>query len=284
VIFVVLLAFLKQKLLHTKKHGEPQVRQFEITYFAVTMALHYFQYLKESGKKEIAVLCDPDNHPDKTKEVVLKALENGFGTFLVGGSLVSVGNTRQCVRLIKELGAERVILFPGNETQIAEEADAILFLSLISGRNAEFLIGKHVHAAMHIKRSGLNTIPTAYMLVESGKLTSAQYMSSTMPLPYNKPDIAAATATAGELLGLQLFYLDAGSGADHPVPSGIIKAVSQAIDGPIFVGGGIRSSAEAEHAFKHGADCVVIGNGAFDSPELIDELAESLVQLNQWKA
>src|SRR5690606_37228031 len=135
-----------------------------------------------------------------------------------------------------------VIIFPGSANQICDSADGILLLSLISGRNPEFLIGAHVTAAARLRVSGIEILPTAYMLIDGGAATTVSYISNTLPLPADKPDIAACTAMAGEMLGLRLIHMDAGSGAKNPVPNAIIRAVREAVDLPIIVGGGIRTA------------------------------------------
>ena len=242
-----------------------------------------FQHLKNKKinlNKGIAVLIDPDQHGQKTKEIFSIANEHGIDLFLVGGSLVSAGITNDCIQDLKNLGAQNVVIFPGHEMQVSENADAILFMSLISGRNPDFLIGKHVTAAPWIRKHNIEPIPTGYMLIESGKLTSAVYMSGTMPLPNDKPDIAAATALAGEMLGLKLMYLDAGSGAQTPVPQKLIHAVSNTVDSIIFVGGGIKCVKDAENAWKSGADYIVVGNGIFNHLELLQELCLSMNTYN----
>lgn len=236
---------------------------------------------KQNKLKNLAVLIDPDQHDDELHSLFLQSKQNDISLFLVGGSLVSKGITKDCVRDLKSWGAENVILFPGNEIQLCENADALLFMSLISGRNSEYLIGKQVTAAPWIKKSGIESLPTGYMLVESGKLTSANYISGTLPIPNDKPDIAAATAIAGELLGMNNLYLDAGSGAKQPVPAQIIKSVNKNTDSILWVGGGIRSAKEAKTAWTNGADIVVVGNGLFEIPDLIEEISAEMQILNQ---
>jgi phosphoglycerol geranylgeranyltransferase len=236
---------------------------------------------KEKKQKSIAVLCDPDTPASEISQQVKKAIQLGIDIFLVGGSHVSQNSTASCVALLKELGAPNITLFPGNELHVVDEADAILFMSLISGRNPEFLIAKQVAAAPWVKKSNMEAIPTGYMLVESGKLTSALYISGTLPLPNNKPDIAAATAMAGELLGMKLFYLDAGSGAEYPIPQNIIHAVNQNTEGIVFVGGGIRTPLAAASAWNSGADVVVIGNGIFENPQLLENICDQVLLVNQ---
>lgn len=174
-----------------------------------------------------------------------------------------------------------VVLFPGNSLHIEPSADAILFLSLISGRNPEFLIGQHVIAAPLLKKSGLEILPTGYMLVDSGTATTVSYVSGTTPLPYDKPSVAACTAMAGEMLGLQIMYLDAGSGARRPVSPDLVAAVRAAVDTPIVVGGGINTGEKAYNAFKAGADLIVVGNGIEQDPDLLPQLSAVVQEFNQ---
>ncbi len=242
------------------------------------MRYNQLKNLQKKGQKEIAILIDPDELGERTPVIINTALQNNIIWFLVGGSLVSEGNTRNTIALLKEAGAPNVILFPGNEIQLVENADALLFMSLISSRNPEFLIGKQVAAAPWVKRSGIEAIPTGYMLVESGKLTSALYMSGSIPMPNDKPDIAAATAMAGELLGMKVLYLDAGSGAQEPVPAKIIDAVKQNTDTVLFVGGGIKTPENILQTWLSGADIAVVGNAIFEDPKLIEEL----IQMRQY--
>ena len=242
------------------------------------MRYNQLKNLQKKGQKEIAILIDPDELGERTPVIINTALQNNIIWFLVGGSLVSEGNTRNTIALLKEAGAPNVILFPGNEIQLVENADALLFMSLISSRNPEFLIGKQVAAAPWVKRSGIEAIPTGYMLVESGKLTSALYMSGSIPMPNDKPDIAAATAMAGELLGMKVLYLDAGSGAQEPVPAKIIDAVKQNTDTILFVGGGIKTPENILQTWLSGADIAVVGNAIFEDPKLIEEL----IQMRQY--
>ncbi len=246
----------------------------------MSSVIQHLQTKKNHHLKGIAVLIDPDQFGQKTKEIYSIANSFGVDLFLVGGSLVSSGITQECIQELKLMGAKNVVLFPGHEMQLSPNADAILFMSLISGRNPEFLIGKHVSAAPWIKKNNLETIPTGYMLVESGKLTSAVYMSGTTPIPSDKPDIAAATAMAGEMLGLKLMYLDAGSGAQHTVPQNLISAVSHSVNSIIFVGGGIKNQHDALTAWNHGADYIVVGNGIFNNPQLLEELCNSMITAN----
>lgn len=242
-----------------------------------------FNQLRIKGQKALVALIDPDEDPASIRQVVEYALIQGIDTFFVGGSLLTTGNTEQCIELLRKTGVQRIILFPGNEIQVAKGADAILFLSLISGRNPEFLIGKQVAAAPRIQQLGMETLPTGYMLVESGKLTSANYMSSTLPIPSDKPEIAAVTALAGEMLGLKYFYLDAGSGASRPVSKEMISAVRKTVSGVLITGGGIRNAEAAYNAWSAGSDVVVIGNGIFENPQTINEMARLCAEFNTQK-
>jgi phosphoglycerol geranylgeranyltransferase len=231
---------------------------------------------KEAGSKKLAVLIDPDSISNEADLVSLCALSNeqGADMILVGGSLITNGYFERCVKVIKANTKLPVLLFPGSIMQISHEADAILFLSLISGRNPELLIGKHVLAAPQLKQSGIEVIPTGYMLIDGGRITSVSYMSGTTPLPADKPSIAATTALAGEMLGLKLIYMDAGSGAQHPVPASVIHAVRSQVNAPIFVGGGICTPEQAIRACEAGADVIVVGNAFEKDPQLVSHLAK----------
>lgn len=233
---------------------------------------------KEQGKKLFAVLVDPDKF-DSTA-VIQRAEAANVDFILVGGSLLATGNFEQCISTIKKMTHLPVIIFPGNNLQISKEADAILLLSLISGRNPEFLIGKHVVAAPLLKASQLEIIPTGYMLIESGKQTTASYISNTVPIPHDKADIALCTAMAGEMLGLKLIYLDAGSGAHHPVSSQMIKEVSSQLQIPLIVGGGINSTHAALAACEAGADIIVVGNAIEKEPTLIEKISNAVHEFN----
>jgi len=235
------------------------------------------------GAKSLAVLFDPDDDSDLRAAVAHHAVRHGVKVFLVGGSLLTEGNTYRCVDELKNKGAEHVVLFPGNEIQVVSNADAILFMSLISGRNPEYLIAKQVAAAPFIFRSGLETIPTGYLLVDGGKMTTAHYISQTMPIPADKPEIAATTVLAGAMLGMKAMYMDAGSGASRRISAEMIAAVRAIFDGVLFVGGGIRDAGAAETAWNAGADLVVVGNAAFENPDTIREIAEVLNKMNSSK-
>jgi phosphoglycerol geranylgeranyltransferase len=236
---------------------------------------------KQQKQKIFAVLLDPDNLTAAACEkLILLSQTNSIDYFFVGGSLVTTSNQAPLISLLKEKSNIPVILFPSSSLHIDSQADAILLLSLISGRNPEFLIGQHVISAPFLKASKLQILPTGYILVDSGQPTTASYMSGSMPLPRNKPSIAASTALAGELLGLHLIFLDAGSGAENPVPAEMIQAVRQVVDVPVIVGGGINSSQKAWAALKAGADMIVVGNEIESNPDFIQTVATVVSQAN----
>jgi putative glycerol-1-phosphate prenyltransferase len=227
----------------------------------------------DTTKKQIAVLIDPDKTDLKKLQKTIEAAEKAnIDFFLVGGSLLLKNNLEEVIISIKKLSKKKVFLFPGNPSQISNKADGILLLSLISGRNADLLIGNHVQAAPILKQSKLNIVPTGYILIESGTATTVSYISNTTPIPANKPEIAACTALAGEQLGLQIIYLEAGSGALNAVSKETIKAVKKMIRVPLIVGGGIRSAAQIETAFSAGADIVVIGTAIENDITFLEEI------------
>ena len=237
---------------------------------------------KKNGVKSFAVLIDPDKVEDLRKVVKLVNLcvENKVDYIFVGGSLIVNDNFSNVISTIKSNSNIPTIIFPGNNIQIDPSADAILFLSLISGRNSDMLIGQHVLSAPILKRSKLEVIPTGYMLINSGNQTSASYMSNTTPIPGNKPTIASSTAMAGEMLGLQMIYLDAGSGANEPVSQKIISNVKRCIDIPLIVGGGINSVGKANNAIEAGADLIVIGNAIEKNQSLLIGVSNKINSMN----
>lgn len=235
------------------------------------------QRAKEQKEKKFAVLIDPDKQKiAKVDQVLRLAEEAKIDSFLIGGSLVVNDALDEVIRILKRDSDIPVILFPGSSRQLSYEADALLFLSLISGRNPELLIGKHVETAPFLKISPLEIISTGYMLIDGGVPTSVSYMSNTYPIPANKDDIAVCTAIAGEMLGLKLLYMDAGSGAKRPISTSMIKAVSMATDIPLIVGGGIQTPEQAAANVQAGADIVVVGNAIEKDPNLIIEIAEAV--------
>lgn len=238
---------------------------------------------RAQGKKSIAVLIDPDKieEPTKLLHLINLANENCVDYFFVGGSLITTANLSQVVRTIKDQVSIPVILFPGNSMQIDPAADAILFLSLISGRNPELLIGQHVIAAPILKNTKLEVIPTGYMLINSGRTTSVAYISNTFPIPEDKYSLAGCTAMAGEMLGLQTIYMDAGSGAEREISAKMIASVRKVINIPLIIGGGINTPDKALRALEAGADMIVIGNALEKEPDLLIEIADKVYEMNQ---
>lgn len=225
----------------------------------------YNNILKVS-KRYLAILIDPDKfemNPAFAK-AYLKKIPTTTTHLFIGGSTDPDQKIAVVVRLIKAHTTLPVILFPGNYKQVTPEADAILFLSLLSGKNAEYLIGQQTKAARTIQTSGLEVIPTAYILIDGGVETAVQKVSNTLPIPQPQIEKIVTTALAGQYLGKKLIYLEAGSGAKNPIHPDIIKAVSNEVRIPLLVGGGIRSSIELENAYKAGATMVVIGT-AFEN-------------------
>jgi putative glycerol-1-phosphate prenyltransferase len=232
-------------------------------------------------EKQLAVLIDPDKlSEDQLKETAGIAQKAGVDFLFVGGSLMTSDSLFHCIRTLKENSDIPVILFPGSSYQISRNADAMLFLSLISGRNPDLLIGLHVLSAPYIKLSGLKTIPTGYMLIDSGKPTSVTYMSNSFPIPNDKKDIAACTAMAGEMLGLRTIFMDAGSGALQTIPEEMITFVKGSIDIPLIIGGGIRTAEKAKSVLEAGADIIVVGNRFEEDPKLIFDFAEIVATYN----
>jgi phosphoglycerol geranylgeranyltransferase len=243
---------------------------------------HSFLEAKQQGLKRLAVLIDPDKmRLGNVGRVIELAARGGADYFFVGGSLIVNDMMDYCLDAIREVGGIPSVLFPGSPQQINDKADAILFLSLISGRNADYLIGQHVLAAPKLRRSSLEIIPTGYMLIDGGAPTTATYISGTLPVPSNKEDIALCTAMAGEMLGLKTIYLDAGSGAKIPVNETMIRAVSRGIAAPLIVGGGMRTPEKVAANAEAGADIIVVGNAFEKDPELIIEMAEAVHSVGQ---
>ena len=206
------------------------------------------------------LLIDPDKVEKGFYDELARTTKNyDPDLFFVGGSFSGSGNIHNVVDELKQNTAKPVILFPGDFTQLTPRADAVLFLSLLSGRNPEYLAGQQVKAAPVIRRTGLQVIPTAYLLVDGGSLTTVQYITQTLPIPADKIDLAVATALAGQYMGMQLVYLEAGSGAGRPVPLEMLQSVARSVQIPVIVGGGIRDLDLVETYFKAGANGVVIG-------------------------
>jgi phosphoglycerol geranylgeranyltransferase len=232
---------------------------------------------KRKGKKLFAVLVDPDKVSAKqVEEIAIQSAQAGVDFLFVGSSLLTNGNLDNCIHSLKSNCSIPVVLFPGNALQVSKEADAILLLSLISGRNAELLIGKQVVAAPMLMASGLEIISTGYMLIDPGHPTSVSYMSNTQPIPHDKNDIAWCTALAGEMMGMKMIFMDAGSGARTPVSSSMIASVSSHLNVPLIAGGGIRTAEKALDDCNAGADLIVVGNSIETNSGLIEEMAEAI--------
>jgi phosphoglycerol geranylgeranyltransferase len=245
--------------------------------------LETLQRRHRQRRKSVAVLVDPDkvDDPAKLLSLINLAAESCVDFFFVGGSIITTSNLSEVVRTIKENANIPVVLFPGSSLHIDPSADAILFLSLISGRNPDLLIGQHVQAAPILKNSRMEVMPTGYILVNSGRTTSVAYISNTTPIPEDKFSLAACTAMAGEMLGLQLIYLDAGSGAEREISQKMVNTVRKSVTIPLIVGGGINSSQKALAAFEAGADLIVVGNAVEKDPELLSEIADKVYDWNQ---
>ena len=236
---------------------------------------------KKEGNKKFAVLIDPDkmrlNNMDRTLSL---AIDAGVDYFFIGGSLIVNDMLDYCLQTISERCSIPLILFPGNSFQLSYKADAILLLSLISGRNPDLLIGKHVIAAPFLRVSPLEIMSTGYMLIDGGVRTTVTYMSNTNPIPADKEDIAVCTALAGEMLGQKLIFMDAGSGASVPISTDMINSVSGAISIPLIVGGGINSPEKALANVEAGADIIVVGNAIEKDPSLIKDISQAIHSVN----
>lgn len=232
---------------------------------------------KRLGKKSFAVLIDPDKvNDEKMQRIIDLAIRAKVDYFLVGGSLVISNYLDECVQFIKRSCNIPVVLFPGSPSQVSKYADALLYLSLISGRNPELLIGQHVVSAPYVKQSGLEIMSTGYIVIDGGAPTTVSYISGAAPLPSDKDEIAMCTAMAGEMLGMKIIYMDSGSGAKRPVTESMIETVSQAITVPLIIGGGITEPEKAYLNCKAGADVVVVGNAIEKDESLIAEIAAAV--------
>jgi putative glycerol-1-phosphate prenyltransferase len=227
-----------------------------------------------NGRKLFAVLVDPDDVDDAAiDQVAAQADNHGVDLFFVGGSLVTGNRMPATIARLKEKSRIPVVIFPGSIQQVDPSADALLFLSLISGRNPDLLIGNQVLAAPFVKRSGIEAISTGYMLIDGGAPTTVSYISNTIPIPADKNEIAVCTAMAGELLGMHLIYMDAGSGAKKAIPASMIKAVSSNTSLPVIVGGGIRTPEQAYESAGAGATIIVVGNAIEKDAALIGDIS-----------
>lgn len=236
---------------------------------------------RETKKKLLAVLIDPEKCTGRRIASVVAMLKVAVPDFVFIGGSHAVKSLDSMIDLIKEEVNVPVILFPGDASQFSYRADALLYLSLLSGRNPEYLIGQHVKSALEIYESGIEVIPTAYVLVEGGKTSSVEIISNTRAIPTDNKDIILATVQAGELLGMHMTYLEAGSGAIHPIPASVIKYIRERSKSPLIVGGGISNVNQLEEALTAGADLVVIGNTLEKKPEKIKEFVEWIKSYNE---
>lgn len=239
------------------------------------MVLEQLENTINQGKKKLALLIDPDKtFGNKLTQMALDATKFDVDFIFYGGSLINNAHFANEILRIKEFTNIPIVLFPGSNMQVSDNADAILFLSLLSSRNPEYLIGQQVVAAPFVRNSNLESVSTAYLLVDGGRITTAHYMSNSLPIPSDKPEIAINTAIAAELMGFKCIYLDAGSGAMSPVPEDLIYAVKQNISIPLIVGGGINTPEKLNLAYNAGADVAVIGTSIENDPSLLKDFAK----------
>ncbi|MBN2213815.1 MAG: geranylgeranylglyceryl/heptaprenylglyceryl phosphate synthase [Bacteroidales bacterium] len=238
------------------------------------MTKNIYQSILNSKVKKFVLLIDPDKHDEASLSHLLENINRSATDFIfIGGSLVS-DRLDYAVNLIKKYTGIPVILFPGNLLQLTDKVDAVLLLSLISGRNPDYLIGNHVLAAPFLKKSNLEIIPTGYILVSDENTSSVEYISNTKPIPSDKTDIVVATAIAGEMLGNLMIYLEAGSGAKKSIPCDLVSAVRKNIFVPLVVGGGIRTADDVRNIYMAGADIVVVGNAFENDPGMLIKMGE----------
>ncbi|MBC7650112.1 MAG: geranylgeranylglyceryl/heptaprenylglyceryl phosphate synthase [Deinococcales bacterium] len=237
---------------------------------------------KKTGKKSFSVLIDPDKvDVAGIDQLVSLAIEASVDYLFVGGSLVISNHLDDCIKQIKANCDIPVVLFPGSPSQVSRYADALLYLSLISGRNPELLIGQHVISAPFVRKSGLEIMPTGYMVIDGGAPTTVSYISNASPIPADKNEIAMCTAMAGEMLGMKLIYMDAGSGAKRPITEEMIGKVASHIEVPLIVGGGITNPEKAYMNCKAGADIIVVGNAIEKDITLIKEISAAIKSIKQ---
>lgn len=226
---------------------------------------------KFTGKRSIALLLDPDKTKGDSLKNILRIAEECKTDYILAGGSLTFTSIDNLIDAIREVCSIPVVLFPGNLLQLTHKADIILLLSLISGRNPELLIGNHVIAAPYLKDIREKLLSVGYILINCGTKTSVEYISQTEAIPSDKPEIAVATALAGEMLGLQMIYLEAGSGAKSPVPVNMVKAVRENISIPLIVGGGIKNRNEVKEIFSAGANLIILGNGCEKNPGLLTD-------------
>jgi len=239
---------------------------------------NYLLSVKEEKGAGYIVLIDPDKNSEKSlEEKISKINECGVDAIFVGGSLILDNNCEKRVKMIKSLSKLPIIFFPGGISQLNKYYDAMLFMSILSGRNPHYLIGEQVIAAPIVKDLGIETIPTGYLIVDGGSNSSVQFMSGSNPIPIEKPDILVAHALAAQYLGKKIVYLESGSGAKNAIPNHLIEAVKRYIDIPIIVGGGIRTPESAYEKVQAGASFVVTGTAIEDdNTNIIKEFADAI--------
>lgn len=236
--------------------------------------MHIYNAIKDSALTQLAVLIDPDKHSKPSLITLANKIEkNNVSYIFIGGSLLN-SNIEEAILILQSHTTKPIVLFPGNNLQLSNKANGILLLSLISGRNPEYLIGNHVISAIKLKNLNIEIMPTGYILIDGGTATSVEYMSNTRPIPANKPDIIVSTAVAGELLGLRIIYLEAGSGAQNPVSCEVINQVKQNINIPIIVGGGINTVEKLTTVLKSKPNVIVIGNVTEKYPDKIEAFSD----------
>jgi len=249
----------------------------KINFMKINPVRTLFNGLKNNSRHAFAMLIDPDSVQPKDMIYLAEQCEAaGVDFAFLGGSIVITSHVSDCIRAFKTVSQIPVVLFPGSPAQVAPEADALLYLSLISGRNPDLLIGQHVVSAPSIKASGLEIISTGYMVIDGGVPTTVSYMSHSAPIPADKPDIALCTAWAGEMQGKHVIYMDAGSGARYPISKEMIERVSRNIDIPLIVGGGIRTPEKVMENCRAGAQIIVVGNAIEKDPSLLKELSAAV--------
>jgi phosphoglycerol geranylgeranyltransferase len=242
-----------------------------------TRLYHQLLEKKSKGQKSFALLIDPDKvDEEKIDQLSSLATAAKVDYLFVGGSLVISNHLDEVVNRLKKNCSIPIILFPGSPSQISKQADGLLYLSLISGRNPELLIGQHVISAAAVKQSGLEIISTGYMVIDGGAPTTVSYISNAAPIPSDKNEIAMCTAMAGEMLGMKVIYMDAGSGAKRPITEAMIEKVAKSIEAPLIVGGGITDPEKAYRNCKAGADVIVIGNAIEKNIALIKEMSDAI--------
>lgn len=238
---------------------------------------------KEINKKMLAILIDPEKCYGRQFASLVATLKTSSPDFIFIGGSHAVKSVDNMIELLKDELESTIVLFPGDISQFSSKADVILYLSLISGRNPDYLIGQHVKSAKEIKESTIEVIPSGYILIEGGKVSCVEYISNTRPIPADKTEIIKSTAIAGELLGMQLIYLEAGSGAPHPVSANVITEVKSSVSIPVIVGGGIITIAAMNQAFDAGADLIVIGNAIEANQQKIIEFVNAVEFYNDSK-